>query len=298
MKLLLVLLAIIAVCHCQTTITPFGERPSQCVVEVPSGSTISETKEGLLQVVFPSPDADGETVKLFAPSPECHADAPYIKEFNMRREPIDISDPEFPINGWLDYGGWYPPNGQNNLNRFQGTYTIPQNPAEPNGGEVLFYFIGMQDNDAPNYLNIIQPVLTWGNGLNQWYVQSWACCPANITVASQRLTGLQAGQNMYGIIQRLSASTWEINSIWQNQNTTLYAQVGDFNYNWADVTLEVYRVDNCAEFAGGTAIFSNLALYDVQGTKIQPQWQYTPETACNGNIHSVNANTVVISHSN
>jgi len=300
MKLLVVfLLFALAACYAQTTITPFGERLSQCVVEVPSGSTVSETVDGRLKIVFPSPDENGEVQKVLDVPAECHQDIPYLRAINRRDHlSLEVMEPQFPINGWLDYGGWYPPSGQSKLNRFQGTYTIPQNPADPNGGEVLFYFIGMQDNDAPNYLNIIQPVLTWGNGLNQWYVQSWACCPANITVASARLTGLQAGQQMYGVINRLSQSTWEINSIWMSKNTTLYAQVGDFNYNWADVTLEVYRVNNCPEFAGGTATFSNLALYDAQGTKLNPQWQFTPESSCNGIIRSVNANTVTITHSN
>jgi len=200
------------------------------------------------------------------------------------------------INGWLDYGGWYPPTGENNLQSFSSTYIVPGNPPNK-GGQVLFYFIGMQDNDAPTAVNIIQPVLTWGNGFQQWYVQSWACCPSNITVNSPPVFGLIPGSQVLGNIVRVSDSTWKIDSAFNGKHTTLNAQVGDYQYNWADVTLEVYSVTACNQFASGPMTFSGLVLKDAQQATLSPTWKLTGATQCSGNIKVIDATTQQITHS-
>jgi len=205
-------------------------------------------------------------------------------------------DPE-DTNGWLDNFGWYPPGGEDNLKTFTSTYVVPDDPQNPADGQVLFYFIGMQDNDDPKAVNIIQPVLTWGNGYNQWYVKSWACCPSNITVSSPPVFGLKAGSSLQGVISRESASTWKIDSIFNGQHTTLNAQVGDYIYNWADVTLEVYGVKVCQDLARGKAIFNDLQMTDAQGQTLEPKWTGTGGTICGGSISSAGANSVVIQQS-
>jgi len=301
--LLVALFVFVAVVSCTKTwaeedyvLTPYGYRLRQCVMEVPSGSHVAPDVSGKLRVE--TPVGLSTTVKLFDVPEECSEDIQEIyKKMALKRamkSSINASSP-FPINGWLDYTGWYPPNGQSNLQKFTSTYTIPNNPTTATP-QTLFYFIGMQDNDASQYLNIIQPVLTWGNGNPSWYVQSWACCPANITVSSPAVTGLKQGQTMNGLISRLSADTWEIDSEWQGQHTTLTAQVGDMLYNWADVTLEVYNVNNCQQFANGKFTAASLALYDNMNQRLSPQWTYTGASPCNGVIQSQGANTVVISH--
>jgi hypothetical protein len=271
-------------------ITPFGIRPEKCVLQVPSGSTVSEG-DGVLLVQKP----DSLDIEEVAVPAECHQDIPEIHARMIQRK--KDPRPDLDINGWLDYGGWYPPQADSNLNKFTVSQTVPGNPPTPNGGQVLFYFIGMQDNDD-SAVNIIQPVLTWGNGYNQWYLESWACCPSNITVNSAPLFGLQAGSVFQGVIVRSSPSTWTIDSIFNGQHTTLNAQVGDYNYNWADVTLEVYNVVSCSDFAPGQAVFNDLALSDAQGDVLTPQWSFTGATDCSGTIQQTSANSVFIQHSN
>jgi len=268
-------------------------------MEVPHGSLVASAPNGQLRVEIPTDQAE-PLVKLFDVPKECSDDIQniYTRSYLKRKMMSTAQNSSGPlaINGWLDYTGWYPPTGQNHLAKFTSTYTIPNNPSNPSP-QTLFYFIGMQDNDASQYLNIIQPVLTWGNGNPSWYVQSWACCPSNITVSSPALTGLQQGQQMNGLITRVSGDVWEIDSEWQGKHTTLMAQVGDMNYNWADVTLEVYNVNTCNQFATGQFTAAKLALYDSQGQQLSPQWSYTGATSCSGSIRSTNANTIVISHS-
>jgi hypothetical protein len=259
-------------------LTPFGLRPKACVLEVPSGARVLEETGG---VRVHHPEYPGGEFFYEAPQ-ECHEDNAVEKYLESRKAKgqwqLGAS------NGWLDYGGWYPPAGENNIDSFIGNYTVPSDPAS-DAGQVLFYFIGMQDNAYPS-VNIVQPVLTWGNGVKGWNMASWDCCPSNITVESKTITGLMAGDLIGATIQRQDSITWLIDSkLWRTgQNTTLFAQPGSELYNWADVTLEVYYVATCAEFSSGQCWFTDLVLKDVQQQVLQPTWQFTKPTTCQGQI--------------
>jgi len=291
------LLAVVALAMPQdVTITPFGIRPTECVLEVPSGSRIFE--EGhRLRIVSPVPGKAGLTEETFhVPDPICHEDN--IVEKFLSRKKAHTQAGAFPINGWLDNAGWYPPSGENNLDSFTSTYTTPGNPTLTTGSEVLFYFIGMQNNAYPGAVNILQPVLTWGNGVSGWNVASWDCCPSNITVKSPTLQGFGAGDTIVGTIKRQDASTWMIDSYvtGTGRNTTLFPHVGNYLYDWADVTLEVYNVVACGDFANGPMTFANLNLKDVQQQTLSPSWSLTGTTDCNGHI-TMSGTTAVIQHS-
>jgi len=265
-------------------LTPFGARPKGCVVEVPSGAHISEVAEGV-KIVY---EVDGATREhIVIPPKECHEDdviAKYLAINQRRKAQVDA----FPINGWLDNAGWYPPATQSDLDSFVSTYTTPGDPAS-DSGQVLFFFIGMQDNDDPNAVNIIQPVLTWGNGVKGWNLASWDCCPKNITVQSQTIVGIKAGDQILGTLKRYDSSTWIIDSkvttgTQAGKNTTLYSHVGNYIYNWADVTQEVYSVINCNQFATGPMKFTGLTLKDNKQELLTPAWQKTGTTDCNGHL--------------
>jgi len=283
----IILLAVMSLSIAEIVLTPFGERRSECVLELPSGSTVTPNGKELL-IKIPATETTAEILTSYIAPDVCSEDIGAIREKNILRKPSET-------NGWLDYVGWYPPTGQNNLQSFTSSYIVPQDPQNTNAGPVLFYFIGMQDNDA-SAVNIIQPVLTWGNGYQQWYVKSWACCPSNITVSSPPLFGIVAGNSLQGVVQRVSASTWKIDSIFNGKHTTLNAQVGDYNYNWADVTLEVYNINTCSDFARGKMIFNSLDLMDAQGQTLTPQWKPTGQTLCGGSITSNGANSYSIQH--
>jgi hypothetical protein len=274
-------------------LTPFGLRPAACVLEVESGATIEEVEGG----VKVTTKINGLLHERFvASAPECHQDNIVPRYLAMKKHPHhEIGAGE--INGWLDNAGWYPPAGENNLLSFTSTYTIPGNPPDPTG-QVLFYFIGTQDNAYPNAVNILQPVLTWGNGVPGWNVASWACCPGNITTHSATIANLQAGWHIAGTISRESDSTWLINSqvVETGAKTTLNAQVGDYLYDWADVTLEVYYVSSCTQFATGPMTFNALTIKDSQNQVITPSWTFTGTTSCNGHETSVNATAIQIVH--
>jgi hypothetical protein len=271
-------------------ITPYGVRPKACVIELESGEMYSEVPEG----VKISSKIDGVVhERIVVPAPECHQDN-IVERVKTRHEQKQSG--AFPINGWLDNAGWYPPTSEANIYKFTSTYTIPGNPAQ-NSGQVLFFFIGTQDNDAAA-VNILQPVLTWGNGLPGWNAASWACCPKNITVQSKSIPNLSAGQHLAGTILRQNADTWMIDTriVETGQNTTLYAQVGDYNYNWVDVTQEVYSVTSCQQFAQGPTTFASLTITDAAMNVITPSWSITGATDCQGVESQVSATTITIQH--
>jgi len=287
----IILLVLISIAVGTTVLTPFGERPSECVLQLPSGSTVIPNGNELL-IKIPATETTTEILTSYTAPAICGEDMGAIRERQLKR-----SKAPGETNGWLDYVGWYPPSGENNLKSFTSTYVVPEDPVNNNGRQVLFYFIGMQDNDDPKAVNILQPVLTWGNGYNQWYVESWACCPSNITVSSPPLFGLTAGSSMQGSITRDSASTWKIDSVFNGKHTTLNAQVGDYIYNWADVTLEVYYVNTCQDLARGKASFNSLVLEDSQGQSLSPNWSPTAGTLCGGTVATGGAGSIVIEHS-
>jgi len=279
-------------------LTPFGVRSAQCVLEVESGSHIAQTATGLK---ITQRSYTGEISEQFVNVPEeCHHDG-FVQNYlqNRRTYSNGYKAASFPpINGWIDNGGWYPPSSQNNLNSYTSTYTVPGDPPA-DSGQVLFYFIGMQDN-AYSAVNILQPVLTWGNGIKGWNLASWDCCPSNITVSSKSITGFGAGDLIEGYINRVNSDTWKINSVIQKTgaNTTLTAQVGTYLYDWADVTLEVYGVSDCTQFAKGPMTFSKMVLKDAQGDTLNPQWSFTGQTKCSGAINQTHATTVTITPAN
>jgi len=292
---MLLIALFLSVFYGKIVLTPFGPRESACVLQVEHDSQVTPLPNGKLEI------RTGKRLYYHSPNPMCGNDIQQIKEKYAAKRNFEKDSASIKSglkDGWLDYAGWYPPTGESNLNSFTSTYTVPGIPPS-NDGQTLFYFIGMQDNDDPNAVNIVQPVLTWGNGKPQWYAQSWACCPSNITVSSPPVFGLSPGSTLNGVIKRVSASTWRIESIVTStgQKTTLDAQVGDYIYNWADVTLETYGVHQCSDYAPGKAYFTKLNLQDQQGQSLNPSWTFTSPTECEGSISQLTSTSMVIQHS-
>jgi len=283
-------------------VTPYGVRLSQCVLEVPNGAHLYQTSEAnKLRITL----EEGGVVleeRFHVVPPECSTDGfvekyrRQIRERKLGRASRNITRSAVgEIDGWLDNAAYYAPS--DTYGSFTSTYTVPGDPPQ-NSGQVLFFFIGFQNNDDGN-LNILQPVLTWGNGLNGWSVASWDCCPSNITVQSPSIQGFGSGAQIKGIIQRDSSDSWTVDSIVgpTGQHTTLYPEPGPWRYDWADVTQEVYYVNNCDQFAKGQMVFDALTLTDGNtGNGITANWGATGATDCNGRTQVVSPIYITITH--
>ena len=258
------------------TVTPCGTRPSECVREAPH--------EGL--VSFSPPEANHDfiiqypnsTVEYITVPQSCHdffaenTDSLYSFTSTAANNLRNVPD------GWIESAGVYRMDPDDQIHSFSSSWTVPPKPKTPTKPETLYYFIGLEDRTQGKLTTIHQPVLTWGDqtegGLydNEWHLWSWTCCPKNLTWHSPDIAGFQPGDTIYGDIQKLSSSTWKINGGWKSangswHNTTLTSEVGSFNYNYADVTLEVYNVTSCDELSNGQVKFSDLKLTTDDGKK-------------------------------
>jgi len=262
--------------------TPFGLRPEICVTRnVPSGSFIEEVEDGVL-ITHPT----GELHKL-PKHQECldYHQNWLINNFTRAANPLD---------GWLDYVSWYPP-AADEVSSFTANYHVPPAPQN-NGNQVLFYFIGTENFQSNVGVTILQPVLTWGNGLNGWSYASWNCCPAGQQQESKPFQGFGRGDVLQAAIQA-SGTNWVVTSSWNGKSTQLTVPAASRDFDWVDVTLETYSVSGCKEFPDGPMVFSQMVLtLDNAGVTSVPWGKNTGPTQCNGSITIDGPARVTITH--
>ena len=130
------------------------------------------------------------------------------------------------------------------------------------------------------------------NYTNHWYFESWNCCPAGHKIKSKTVAISGPGEVLTGSMVRDAASgVWTITST-NAQGDSSVLQSDDTNsgivksWNWVDIVLETYNVDDCAQYsAGGAMKFSSLDLQTSDGASITPtNWDIVPYV--NGNYLS------------
>jgi len=197
-----------------------------------------------------------------------------------------------PADGWLDNAGYYPPG---RVSSFDGFYTVPGSPPT-DGSQVLFYFIGAENFQSGVGVTILQPVLTWGNGINGWSIASWNCCPSGQQHESSPVVGFGPGSRLYGAIGEAGAD-WHVVSKWGSKQTVLTVAAAGRTFDWTDVTLETYRVANCNEFARGPMTFDDMTMHIAGGRAVTPSWTPTGATECSGRLVVRSPSSITIQHS-
>jgi len=195
-------------------------------------------------------------------------------------------------DGWLDNAGYYPPS---QVDTFSGDYLVPPDPAN-DASQVLFYFIGTENFQSGIQVSILQPVLTWGNGINGWNMASWNCCPQGQSHESASLQGIGAGNSVTGLIDQSSGNNWTITSTWNGQSVNLIIPAAQRDFDWIDATLETYSVTNCNMFPDGPAVYTNMALTLAGGSPNSPSWQPSGPTECQGQLTVQSPSEITISH--
>jgi len=278
--------------------TPCGLRPAACVVEAPHGALVrfaAPHEEGDFAVEHSSGRVESVTVPR-----RCHEFAAQQAAASRGLSTASGAVPD----GWIESAGVYQMDPTNQLEGFVGKWTVPAAPAVPKRPETLYYFIGLEDRTQGKLTSIHQPVLTWGDetegGRGGWHMWSWTCCPKNLTWHSPDIAA-QPGAVIHGSIRRRSAAVWSIESAFRNasgwHNTTLTSQVGAFNFNYADVTLETYNVTGCDGLVDGEVEFSELALHlSSKQAWTPPTWYVTGlPNNCETKLTIRNASVMAIS---
>eukprot|EP01103_Thecamoeba_quadrilineata_P016597 TRINITY_DN5584_c0_g1_i1.p1 TRINITY_DN5584_c0_g1~~TRINITY_DN5584_c0_g1_i1.p1 ORF type:complete len:306 (-),score=42.73 TRINITY_DN5584_c0_g1_i1:188-1069(-) len=265
--------------------TPFGLRPEICVTRgLPSGSRIEEVEDGI-NIHHPSGD-----IQKLPKHQECIDFHNNWMVSRGNRTRVGST-----LDGWLDDASWTPPY---DINSFTGYYQVPDSP--PNGsGQILFYFIGVQNFQSNYEVTILQPVLTWGNGLNGWSYASWNCCPAGQQQESNPFQGFGPGDELYAAITPDNYGNWVITSSWPDggQATTLTVADDSRTFDWACVTLETYDVSECDQFPNGPMYFFDMGItLDYDGYQDADWTDNTGNTECGGSLSIDGPNQISVQH--
>lgn len=258
--------------------TPSGFHPCDCVHTVPSGTRAEEHLD---------PHTRARTLRLHHPNgtirtlPQCPHKRPPPSARPVSAAP-NVTDPcklgwahAAPLEAFYQHS--------KDIAEFSATYTVPDAPTTTQHN-ILYYWIGLQDlNSTEN--PVIQPVLSYvpGATANNWYFASWNCCPAGHKLEAAKVAVSGPGEVLRGSMTRDAASgIYTITSA----NAAGQASVllsDDTNsglvrtWNWIDVVLETYAVDDCAQYAnGGRASFLDMRLTDVQGAQVTPTFTHNP----------------------
>jgi len=270
-------------------VTPFGVFGRECVHGTDPGAKVTETKEGDLLIEFKN------GTSYVYPSSRFHCRERFARENLPSSQRRSNGSSPAPLDGWLDNGWFFSPG---EVGSFTSDYTVPQSPPTQ-GAQVLFWFIGIESQN--NDLTILQPVLTWNNIVPGWSFASWYCCPAGTPNHATPVQGFGPGDILQGTIQADSAtsgSDFTVNSCVSGNCAPLSCPADGRIFTSVDTTLETYSVGgDCSEFAPGPMTFSSMALTEIDGSGITPQWtQVTGPTECGGSIE-FNGDSCVITHS-
>jgi hypothetical protein len=116
-----------------------------------------------------------------------------------------------------------------------------------------------------------------------YHALTWpfGCCTQ---VHSTYLGDVSPGDNWLGLFNLTAPDTFETVSrnLASGVETKLSCPKQGRNFNWADATLEVYAVKECANMAVGPMTFKNVSLWDENMKPMQPQWLLTGKKPCGG----------------
>ena len=165
---------------------------------------------------------------------------------------------------------------------YNATYTVPHPPASV-ANNILYYWIGLQDlNSAEN--PAIQPVLSFvpEASSNNWYFESWNCCPAGHKLKATSVDISGPGAVLCGGLNRDSSDLFSITSS-NSTGATSTLLSDDTNsgivrkWNWVEIVLETYSIDSCSQYsAGGVAGFHDMTVIDVEGGLVAPNFTMNP----------------------
>jgi hypothetical protein len=256
-------------------LTPFGYFHPSCVNHLAEGDVVRED----LKVIERK---NGATQPLVCSYPRFEADG--TKAFGDLKPVGDgKSQPPFIGHAWIEYASIH---DTNDYGLVYSAWTVPPAPAS-NDGQTLYFFNGLEDiNDV---VSIIQPVLGWnGNGLSNWSIAAWNCCPSG-TANEATPVSVNSGDQIEGYnFPQCSAGTktcasWDVVAL-DDRNGSFSQLIGTPNegqtFNWAfGGVMEIYNITQCSDYPaseasgiGGQLGFHDQLVWNDKNVKITPAW--------------------------
>jgi len=271
----------------------------ECVHHVPDNALLVETADGGHDVLH---QATGQL--LFhvplkrCPPPPLAAPKESRSNGDNDKDTVDVT----PYQGWNAYVDYIQ---TKTYDTFFARWNIPAAPKTYTAGKVVFYFNGLQDSSASKTIDIIQPVIQYGQsaagGAGYWGVASWYVDSTDQAFHST-LKQIPANSNIIGNMTRLNSTCWFIGATDGSVQSPLSIckRATLINQPSAYVTCEAYAA-SCANYppAGktGQITFTSVHLTD-QGGAVSPTWQRVVETGiCGNNVTVVSPSTISIGRS-
>ncbi|EAR82998.1 hypothetical protein TTHERM_01043150 (macronuclear) [Tetrahymena thermophila SB210] len=257
--------------------TPFGLMLRECVQNVPSGSYIQETEDGVLIT-----HGQRNFSKRLERNEKC------IKNDLTRKQRESVK-----YDGWIDSASWDIPENTK-LSKFESFYSVPSTPLGKND-QYIYYFIGAQNNDnSGSGLSIIQPVLSYT--LDGWYFQSWNCCPSGQAINTEAVKNITPRDQVYGSVEVNNSQITIISQNKYGDQSLLTVDTNGRNFDWVTAALEVYHTIECNDYPFGKMTYSQMNITLSDGTQAIPEWEKTGFTECAGQTKVLNPKTVTIQH--
>jgi hypothetical protein len=255
-------------------VTPFGLFDASCVVDV-------RDNEALL------------------------ADGSLITELGNRRKPAACKKPHFDRLGDEAIGpdsvgartltqpaatspGYYAKSfafGQA-TRRFSGSYNVPPKPSLVSN-QLIYLFPGLEGQPVNS---ILQPVLTFTGGNNNWTVTNWFCCVEGNTHTGNTIQvthGDRINWSMYADPSTCNSSTgvctkWTSTATNTSTNTTATLTFSDNTERLSLIfggALEAFGVTTCEQFpSNGLFTVYGSVVSNLSGTPYVPAWQSNGST--------------------
>jgi len=252
-------------------LTPAGLVPLRCVTELPlTGAHIREVDPKTGELRIDIPNRKGIMEPTFVPP---------CKNWTLGKTSPPAPDT---YDGWLAYTSFNVPT---TFETFLGYFSVP--PAPQSDPEVLYVFTGLQNvnwiplvDPPPNTFDIIQPVLQYQ--AYAWGLRSWYVTLNNGVQVSQQLP-INAGDNIFGNMTRLSGNTWYIGGTGASGTTSLTVDHAVLkNQPWSYTTVECYGCSGCSTEPTQPIQFTKMTLTDSSGP-VTADWKafQSPSPICN-----------------
>jgi len=268
--------------------TPIGYRPTECVLHAEEDEVILKSIKGVgMYAHYPSTKRT-----VFHPEiPACIENG--LDLMKERQQKIANRKNATKTVGNLKEWEVYAGETVSKMGTFTSQYQLPSDSPTIGKNVILYYFIGMQNNDNAD-ITIIQPVIeycdTCGTGSQAgWNMSPWNCCPNGQTWQGT-VKVVTAGAYIDGTI--ISNSTYDYIECYNPSNddiTTLTVADTRRTFDWICFTLEQYNVVDCTDYPSDPFWSRTMKVTDSTGTSITPSWDLTNGDGCGGEIQQQDA---------
>jgi hypothetical protein len=277
--------------------TPIGYRPIECVHHADENAVLNPVEGVGTYVYYPESGR-----RSFQPEIKgCVENAQDITEARRKRierdqnknvvgTALNVDENVDNLKEWEVYAS----ETVDTMGTFTAQYQLPADDPTTGKDIILYYFIGMQNNDDA-VVTIIQPVIeycdTCGTGSAAgWDMSPWNCCANGQTWQGPIKVIPESGAYINGVI--MANTTHDYISCENPSNgdkATLTVAADHRTFDWIAFTLEQYNVVDCNDYPSDPFWAREMKLMDAAGSTFTPTWTIQSGDGCGGTVKEEDA---------